>query len=166
MKNPKNWVPPANPPELEWARLAAFIDGEGSIGIRTSRRNHCISVVVSNTDARLLVWAKNTFHVGTISIRNFRNPGEDQKYRHNKIGYAWEVQARAAQWLLEGCFPFFIIKQDQAQICLEVRATVNSHPGRKPVSLDVLKMRTDLKQKLSQVKQGCVTMEDINHVMA
>jgi hypothetical protein len=165
MKNPRNqrWVePPANPPEMEWVRLAAFIDGEGSIQIR-ARGNNVISVVLCNTDPRLLVWAKDTFKVGTISTRTFKNWGEKTKFKH-KPGYAWEVQARAAQWLLEGCFPFFILKKEQAQICLEVRSTVKSFRGRAPLTLDILSLRAGLKEKLSSEKKRIIPMEEISHV--
>ena len=169
----REWLPPANPPELEWIRLAAFIDGEGSIGIRKrtwqppKRKSSCsphyvTTVVLCNTDPRLIVWAKNTFQVGTTSIRDFKNPGE-RTHSHHRPCYIWEVSARAAQWILEGCFPFFVMKKDQAQICLDIRSTMHQvGRPRQGLPIDVLNLRAELKDKLHAEKKRIITLEEVN----
>ncbi len=154
----KEWIPPTNPPEVEWIRLASFIDGEGSIGIR-SRGNFVITVVLTNSDPRLIAWAKNTFKVGTVSVQDPNSRSKDSYNR--KPTYVWEVQARAAQWLLEGCLPFFIIKMEQAQLCLEVRSTIRKSSYR--LTTEILNYRADLKTRLSAEKKRTVTMEEINN---
>ena len=175
----REWMPPATPSEIDWARLAAFIDGEGCIGIRKrtwqkpdrvgkSSPAYVVTVVICNTDPRLITWLKDTFQIGTVFCRDFKNPGESSKYNHPRPCYVWESQARAGQWLLEGCLPFFVMKKDQAQICLEMRATYSDHRGgsKHHLSLAVLSSREELKQKLHNEKQRTITMEEINHGMA
>src|SRR5215831_11831464 len=58
-------------PDVDWARLAAFIDGEGCIYIvsfsekgKHKSKRHQISISITNTDGVLPLWLKNTFKCG------------------------------------------------------------------------------------------------------
>ena len=76
--------------EIDLARLAAFIDGEGCIGIssgprrgRMAVRQHSLIVTVTNTDLRLFRWLTNVFGgIWTHANTNERKP-------ENKVVYRW-----------------------------------------------------------------------------
>ncbi len=160
------WTPPATPTELEWAKLAAFIDGEGSIGIRCRRNgptpNYLASVVVTNCDSRLIVWIKSTFKIGTVSVQDPNSRSKDSYNRQRS--YVWEAYSRCAEWILENCFPHFILKAAQAEICLELGATIG-HPGYKTrVENDTWKKREELKQKLHALKATPFPLKEIKEV--
>lgn len=97
------------------ARLAAFIDGEGCIGVYkravTSRGTlYRLQVQIANTDPKLMVWLKHTFG-GRVK------PG---KFRGNKLNrkYDWIVQGPLAAYLLYECIPYFVLKGDQALLAI------------------------------------------------
>lgn len=160
------WVPPAQPKDVDWARLAAFIDGEGSIGIRCRRNKskpaYVISVVIANTDPALMVWLKTTFKSGKISTRSAEKFYDGGKHRHS---YVWEVSARSAVWLLEGCLDYFVMKSEQAKICFELDGTMGPlHGGRGTLSSEVLERREEIKQKLHLVKARSLPLHDMKEV--
>ena len=60
--------------QIDWARLAAYIDGEGCISIKSvagynaaARRVFYIDLAVTNTDVRLLSWLRSIFGAGFIA---------------------------------------------------------------------------------------------------
>ena len=62
---------------MSWARLAAFIDGKGSILISRVRPSggyanpqHALIVNVGNSDTRLILWLKNTFGGFAVATRS------------------------------------------------------------------------------------------------
>lgn len=110
-------------PKIEWARLAAFLDGEGHITIarQTSswRKNrsphpcqHVAHVSISNTDPRLPMWLRDTFGGSQV---------EQQKHAKNpnwKDIFHWRVTGKNASLILRGCYQYLILKRDQADIAL------------------------------------------------
>lgn len=125
------------PTEMDWARLAAFIDGEGCISLARRRdkyRNkpthsgntHCIvSVQVTNTDPRLMQWCLDTFGG---CVRNGQKPTPNRRQH-----YVWYPRNNEIGATLRGCLPFFIIKREQADIALAFRSLVErkSHRGQR-----------------------------------
>ena len=113
------------PQTTDWARLAAFIDGEGSILI--SRRKpsrgyknpiYNLVVSVSGTNHRLADWLESIFEG-----RAYWYP----PYAHQtKPAFRWEVNSNRALPILEGAMPFLIIKEAQAKLALEYKQTVPS----------------------------------------
>jgi len=108
------------PSEIDWARLAAYIDGEGYICIRKRVRKEGrwnwqafdICIRLSNTDPRLPLWCKQTFG-------GFLNDMYGIEYRHcKKALYAWDVHGTNCRAILEGVLPYSIIKQEQIKIGL------------------------------------------------
>jgi hypothetical protein len=107
--------------EVNWARLAAFLDGEGSILIsrvrpsgRQANISHALIVNVGNTDPRLIVWLRDTFG-------GWAGPQKAQKDRAERITsrkprFIWVVNCQQAAYILEQCLPYFIIKKGQAEI--------------------------------------------------
>lgn len=162
----------ASIPDVDWARLAAFIDGEGCIKLTTkndSRRPgktyYRFTIEICNTDPRLTQWLKLTFG-GVVVFR-------EMKVRRWKDAYTWIVTERRAESLLKKCLPFLIIKRGQADIALAYRATFDSHShmSRDPktgrvVTLDeypaVHQARGAFIKQLSQLKvRGKASLETI-----
>jgi hypothetical protein len=139
-----------NPSEADWARLAAFIDGEGCIDIhespympsRKKRSPIYIRIHVSNTDPRLFKWCQDNFG-GTLQLRNKQRQG----WRNC---YVWFASCRRAAWILQNCLPYFVLKRDQAELGLAFVSTQGAH-GIK-TSPEVLARRRELQQKLSDIK--------------
>jgi hypothetical protein len=128
--------------EMDWIRLAAFIDSEGTIFIgRTMNKSkrykgqrglpqHILTVSVANTDMRLHKWLSDTF-TGTVYIVGIRGGV-------NKQCHSWKVHEQRAATLLEKCMPYFIMKREQAEVALAYRALRDQgSKGRKLTNDDV-----------------------------
>lgn len=129
----------SEPTPLDWARLAAFIDGEGSIRVGRQIKNkatqmrwpiYSLLVAVDNTDLRLMSWLTSLWG-GTIdtshmakALRGLRKPV-----------YRWRVTKDQRRVVLEGCLPYFILKRKQAELGLQMLlTTTGTRPGeRRPI---------------------------------
>lgn len=111
--------------QVDWARLAAYIDGEGCIVIKsnkgakpTSRRVFYLDLTIVNTDPRLGYWLKATFG-GSVYVG---------KRGHFIATWApvisWNTAAAHAAALIKGCLPYFLIKREQADVALAFQATI------------------------------------------
>jgi hypothetical protein len=123
MDNTKVPIRPAT--EIQWAMLAAYIDGEGHIGILKRHRKQGrwdwqafdIHVDVCNTDPRLPKWIADTFG-GRFAIVYRTSP------RAKRILYSWSVWGLRCRQILEGILSYSIIKQEQIKIGLAYLDTV------------------------------------------
>jgi hypothetical protein len=109
--------------EINWARLAAYIDGEGCIRIDLQNppkgsgfsARHLLEVRVYNCDPRLLLWCRETFGGGNLKpVRKNPRLGHKQEL-------VWYVGADVAERILQGCLPYFILKREQAEIAIAFR---------------------------------------------
>ena|SRR5208337_2778964 len=143
-------------PEIEFARLAAFIDGEGCIGISNSPkrgymtvRQHSMNVTVTNTNLRLFDWLIDTFG-GSFCAAN-RN---DEKNRITKPCYRWLINETQCEEILRRCLKFFILKREQAEIALMYRDLRNKRKEELhniPVTEEELMQRDVFQQKISAI---------------
>lgn len=154
-KNHKYPPPEKTPSEIDWARLASFIDGEGCIRIsdkpsysKNARRVMFLQVNISNTDPRLPQWLKETFG-GGVWMSN-----RSAKLNVNWANcFAWIVSCRHAQEILERCLPYFIVKRDQAEIAIAFQKTIQNGKGRtRRTPDDVVARRNELRNTLSELK--------------
>lgn len=134
--------------ELDWARLAAFIDGEGCITISARgghlhhKKNQHMKVFIANTDMRLMNWLRNTFG-GTV------NGKRRQDRERHKPCYVWTVCSEIAWLVLLCCEPYFIVKRDQSKVALKFQRTMTRK--RKWVDGD----RSRLPQETQQFRDEC-----------
>jgi hypothetical protein len=152
--------------DVDWARLAAYIDGEGCIIIHTNRaqealgksRMHSLAITVTNTDPRLTVWVFETFGVGQFYQKQkcpsiTANMGEGKKWRQCHV---WTVTADLAAQLLVGCLPFFVIKREQAEIAIAFQKTKTYHNGGGKrgtrVPTNVIHMREQMAHDVRELK--------------
>ena len=133
---------------IDFARLAAFIDGEGSIQIRkeTDARSRVTPVyefllTVCNSDPRLPQWCKEKFG-GRVYPRS--------RGRH-RISYLWSVKALRAEVILGKCLPYILIKDKHAEIGLALRKTFTKRTGSRPISVAVVEEREILRGKLMRL---------------
>lgn len=109
----------ANVSELDIARLAAYIDGEGTIYINVATKLHLrmknpqyrLSLVISNTDPRLMNWLKSTFDGSIYHVKY-----ENCKHLGKKPIMRWQVNERMAEVLLRRTIPYMIMKKSQAEV--------------------------------------------------
>ena len=139
----------------DWARLAAFIDGEGCINVhrqlrfRGQRREHTahrLSIRVVNTDIRLMAWLKKTFG-GNVVRENSKNQGKRFSSFH------WEASLPSIEEILTNCLDLLILKRQQAEIGLAFRATFRKKNYEK-VEPGVMNFREECRGKLKYFNSG------------
>lgn len=153
-------------PEMEYIRMAAFIDGEGCIRInRTNKRKrHDLKVILVNTDPRLAVWAHRNF--GGCVYRMYM-PQERISTDHPR--FVWELSGTSASALLDKCYPYLILKREEAEIGLTFQATKTSTWGagknpNKGVPPEVKVHRDELYEKMRLIKTKRPTLEEAEGV--
>lgn len=139
--------------DMDWARMAAFIDGEGCVTIykanspkynlRAKSPKFTLSVVVANCDPRMIQWIHKTFG-GYVHIRKKQN----SKWR---VCYHWAGTAHLGMLVLEGCMPYFLCKRDQAEVALGIAYTMRESTSIVPP--EVTARREELRLKLYDLKR-------------
>src|SRR5438132_1621274 len=131
---PKANLPTVTPTHDDWVRMAAYLDGEGYIGIvlHSKRKatmlspRYVLAMTVSNTDPRLPQWCRERFG-GNIRIQK-----PSRARLREKICYHWKAEARIARKILEGCLEYFILKREQAEVALAFQKLVAPANGNRP----------------------------------
>jgi hypothetical protein len=151
------------PTEIDWAKMAAFIDGEGCICIQSSynpnRRGmhttYNLHLDIANTDFRMPLWCAERFG-GRLLTRKVRS------VKH-KPAMHWFTWGRGAQEVLEGCLPHFVIKREQAEVALEFMATfAETFERGKATDPKVRTKRMELHHKLHQMKRPQLFTEGVS----
>jgi hypothetical protein len=140
--------------EVDWARLAAFIDGEGCIRVSSrtgylgrDRRNMCLQINISNTDPRLPQWLKETFG-GGVYLRD-HNHKLNVKWANC---FSWIVSTHHARVILERCLPYFVIKRDQAEIAIAFQKTMQGKGRSRRTPDHIIEQRWKYRDALSALK--------------
>jgi len=158
----RDWKLPAFgefcPSPIDWARMAAYIDGEGSVLINTQKRGNAravgfyLRVTVANTDVRLPAWLKETFG-GTYNL------ADTEAYyakRNWKPAYHWGTSAHRAAWILYNCLPYFIMKREQAELGITLQENLSRYrfrgKGAGQVPSQICEERRELKRRLLVMK--------------
>lgn len=142
--------------DVDAARLAAFIDGEGTIYInRQARKNpsysarHYLCVVVTNTSPLLMDWLKATFSgsVFYVSRKNSiaKNPRQVMR---------WQLNERQAEAVLRRCLPFFVIKKQHAEVGLAFRQLKGIGRRGRWLTDSNLAMREDFRLQIQRLNQA------------
>ena len=152
------------PSIIDWARIAAYLDGEGSILInpRKGRKEYAtlassfyLKLTVANTDPRLLIWLKNTLG-GTVKDSN------SAKYyvgKNWKQCWNWSVCSNRAAWILFNCLPYLLIKSEQAEIGIQLQESMNTAHRGCALPGSVVEERRDLKAQLLKLKARGINLE-------
>jgi hypothetical protein len=155
----------------DWAKLAAYIDGEGNITInetwekrnkygRQDRKRNTLMVSVHNTDARMLVWCKSTFGVGFIHLKqkhDFSLPPAEGKRVYKRSCWTWTCCSKEAEAILRGCRQYFTIKGEQADVAFAFRSILCK--GKYQLTEAAISFRQDCRTKLRALKDSQTTLE-------
>lgn len=104
------------PSEIDYARLAAFIDGEGTIAIarrnREDRPSHSyyLRIDIGNTERILTDWLKSVFGGNVYQCK---------RKKARKLFYTWAIHSYKVVDILNHTLPYLIIKIEQAELGLE-----------------------------------------------
>jgi len=109
--------------EIDLAYLAGAIDGEGSIGIHKSGASHTWDVQVDlyQTNYAWLEQFQNTFG-GRIIATGRLLPRWKQQFH-------WYLGSKEAAQLLRKIKPYLRLKQEQANLCLELQRRIDLKLG-------------------------------------
>lgn len=137
-------------PAIDWARLAAYIDGEGHISIqenihRNGRRYQYIRVIVTNTDPRLISWLLARFGGGLMR-------GSQPLKANWRRAFKWSASCRHAEAILQHCYEYFITKRDQAEIALAFQATLQLYRRGNPLPAETQALRDRYRDQLSAAR--------------
>jgi hypothetical protein len=139
------------PTQIEWAKLAAFVDGEGTIVIVKARLHYTQLVIrVANTDPRLPLWCKKFF-----GGRVYASSTNKRRNSTLRLFYTWTTQSQKAEDILRGCLPHFTLKREQAEVALAYRETFRHIKGNTPeqdLTVDRMAIRQQYREKLSRLK--------------
>jgi hypothetical protein len=136
--------------QIDYARLAAYIDGEGHLGISVSpprgrgvTPRHCMVMTVTNTSELLFQWITSTFG-GKAIMANHNN-----RKPNTKPCWRWLVSELQAEEVVRRCLPYFIIKGEQARIALAFRDLINETRSiGKEVESSVVEARESLRRNI------------------
>jgi hypothetical protein len=132
--------------DTELAYLAGFIDGEGSICVfgYHNRRHSALRLTAYNTNREVLEWIAFNFG-GRVRPVKRRTP-------KNRPQFVWEISARPAATILLAIRPYLQVKAQQAELFLEVVATLQSN--NTAVADNVLDFRRRIAARVSALNRG------------
>lgn len=133
------------PTKIDFAQLAAFLDGEGTISITKSSAyrgeslRFRVEIMVTNTDPRLMAWLKDRFG---------GNVGRGGRHGTHFKCFKWRLPCKKAHDVLVKCLPYFVLKRHEAEIAIQFRRTVASR-GKK-LSAETLNERHLLRMAIQE----------------
>jgi hypothetical protein len=152
--------------EVDFIRLAAYIDGEGSIAIsndairspRAKSTSNNLNLIISNTNVAFMNWLKETF-AGSVYFVKY----EKCKHLGKKQTMRWQVNDRKAEAILKHCEPYMLIKREQARIgiaFMSLKRKKGSDAGRIVLSEQELQERSFMRSEIKRLNQhgGAVTI--------
>jgi len=131
--------------EIELAWLAGFIDGEGCISIhrrflkRRATPEYTIVLEVSNTKRNAILFLKD---LCGGCVKSYKPEGK------TKVAYKWQAKAKVAKDILEPLFPYLRLKQEQAQLALELTWRLKPHGYNQELPEHEIEERETLYQKM------------------
>ena len=148
--------------EIDWARLAAYVDGAGTIMIAktnvkkgTKSAQYVLTLIVANTDPRLMCWLCDTF-TGHALFSHSAQSRMAQQYRvvKRKTCFSWrQFEERAAE-IIRHIMPYLIMKRDQAEIALAYREIRKSGVRGRRVTPENLDAREALRLEMRALNSG------------
>jgi len=121
----KEWLPnKLKPEDASW--LAAIVDGEGTIGIRRSKRPEQMDsfnayLTVANSYKPLVEKCLAITGIGTI---------REDVCKTNFTMYRWEVSHNKAVSVIGEIYPYLIQKREQAKIAIEIQKLAIGYGGQ------------------------------------
>jgi hypothetical protein len=115
-KNPPPF--PRTPTETEWAQLAGFFSGEGSIGTRIHPKNDSVQLTLTITQGHRgpLDWVQKRFGGSIRKATQGRG-----SFSAGKPRFVWYVSSYGeVERILRGVEPYLICKKLQAKLAMAI----------------------------------------------
>ena len=143
-------------------QLAAFVDGEGTIGIRKHKDpSGCYvyqqGIQVANTDIRLIYWLVENFG------GKFPKVVKDDR-ENRKDWYAWRLSSYNSYKIIKNIIPYLLLKQEQADNAIKLYEKVSKwkYGGSHPRPEHKTKLCEELYQKNRKLNmRGKVTNVEV-----
>ena len=146
--------------DMDFARLAAYIDGEGSLQInqnvklvgRMKNKSQNLNVIISNTNVPFIEWLKSTFG-GSVYFVKY----EKCKHLGKKQVMRWQVNDRKAELILSRCLEYMIIKKPQAEVGLafmKLKRQKGAAAGKSPLSPEEISQRDFMRSEIQRLNQS------------
>ena len=142
--------------ETEKAYLAGIIDGEGSIMLvlRAPNNNACdVRLVITNTSTAIVEWVKSH-----VSISPQIQMWNDKKNLHWKTRITLSWYCGNAVEILREVYKYLVIKQAQAEICLDYYDNLLMPQGSK-IPVENVEKRLALHKKLKNINKRATPNE-------
>lgn len=148
--------------DIDWARLAAYVDGEGTImiaktEIKTGRKKpqYILTLIVANTDPRLIAWLQGIFGgYNAYSHSSSSRFSTEHGVIKRKICFSWRQHEERAAEIIRHIVPYLIMKREQADVALAYREIRKAgSKGRKLTDVDI-EMREEMRQKMRSLNSG------------
>jgi len=127
--------------------LAGLIDGEGYIGCEGKKYVKAI-INIANTYKPLIEILHNEFGG---SMREYIDKRSYKSGRFRKPVYHWIIRNSQAEKILRECYPYLIIKKEQAKTVFSIRKNININ--YREVPSNELERRKSLKIKLDKLNE-------------
>jgi len=112
--------------EYEYIRLAAFVDGEGTISIFKAGKGYAQHLVVTNCDIRLIAWLVDNFG------GKFPKPIKHENENHKDV-YMWRLHGMNSYKLIKKIRQHLLLKREQANLAIYLYEQVSKwHYGSNP----------------------------------
>lgn len=130
------------------AYVAGLFDGEGCVNVtevKPKKGRHSPSfqtlAQISNNDREVLNWVQSLFG-GTITSNNVRR---------QRVTFTWRVYHKRAKEFLEIIFPYLRIKEQQAQLLIELENSIGRRGWKPRLSEEVIVYRRSIKEDLTKL---------------
>jgi len=131
--------------------LAGLIDGEGCIQSK-GKKHAGVKLTIANSYKPLIEMLYNEFGGG---IREYIDKRPYKSGRFRKPVYHWAIYDIKAEDILRKCYPYLIVKKEQAKIMFSIRKNINTNYYRVPSN--ELKRRVSLKNELDKLNKKGVS---------
>jgi len=146
----------------DWIRLAAYVDGEGTIMISKSRTktgrgnpNYVLMLIVANTHPLLIKWLCDTFPATAVYSHSSRSRMEVAcGVQHRKPCFSWRQFEERAAIIIERILPYLIMKKDQAKVALAYRELRKAGSKGRKVTAEDLAAREEMRSKMRELNSG------------
>ena len=108
----------AEPTEIDYAMLAAYLDGEGCIHVVKGKREvatyanrYQLKVEISNTEPALIEWLLDRFGGNAFLLPKYKGI-------HKQV-FRWILTGKSSEKVLENCLRFSVIKKLQIRLAIE-----------------------------------------------
>jgi hypothetical protein len=141
--------------DMDWARMAAFLDGEGCIRIqmvpaekrkRAKSPWHMLILVMGNTDPRLALWCSERFG-GNLYFRQ-----SSKRNSRHRDAFVWHCNSKRAEAVIRGCLPHFVLKREQAETALAFCEIAWTQLAGESLPQELIDKREILRKKLESEK--------------